>query len=204
MYNSGSETRVSETPHSLDSSPSAWQTCLANYVTPARALSCLGAMMKQISLTQGFVALVDDEDYEGLMQHKWCVLRTKGGPYAVRRRRNSEKGSRDMVYMHRQLLGAESGEPVDHVDHSGLNNQRLNIRLCTQSQNMGNQRKTHGSSRFKGVYWHKQNRKWSADITVDYAKRHLGCFDDEHKAAHAYNAAAFEAFGEFALLNEIP
>ncbi len=105
--------------------------------------------------------------------------------------------------MHRQIMGAPAGMVVDHVNHKTLDNQRENLRVCTQSQNNANQRKTRGASRFKGVAWHKRTGKWHARIGKNGRRHHLGCFNNEALAAQAYNAAALEHFGEFALLNEV-
>ncbi len=160
-------------------------------------------MSKEIPLTQGYVAIVDDEDWPKLSKHKWHVVLLRTGSYAARRTRKSEGGNGSLVYMHRQLLGIVGSAQVDHADHDGLNNRRTNIRTCTKAQNMANLRKTRRTSRFKGVSWYKQDQKWSAQVTVDGTKLHLGYFDDEVLAARVYNGAAAEAFGEFALLNII-
>ena len=80
----------------------------------------------------------------------------------------------------------------------------MNLRNCTNAQNQGNQKKREGTtSRFKGVCWHKRDRKWSARIRKNGHRHNLGYFDDELDAAGAYNVAALELFGEFALLNII-
>ncbi len=160
--------------------------------------------MKQIPLTQGYVAIVDNEDYEELSKHKWCVLRTKNGLYAARSTRKKEGNSGAMVYMHRQILGALPSENVDHTNHDGLNNQRMNIRICTTVQNCANRRKRRGcSSTFKGVCWKKNCAIWYAQIYRDGKQYHLGTFVDECDAARAYNVAALDYFGEFALLNDV-
>ncbi len=93
---------------------------------------------------------------------------------------------------------------MDHANHDQLDNQRANLRRCTNSQNMANRRKQPGcSSRFKGVHWYKRVGKWRANIEVDGRKYALGYFDDEIEAARAYNVAAIEHFKEFALPNSV-
>lgn len=152
--------------------------------------------MKEIRLTQGQVALVDDEDYEALARFKWQAIwnATAQTYYA---RRSSGPGK---VYMHRQVTDALVGEEVDHINHNGLDNRRGNLRRCSVAQNRRNARKrARCSSQFKGVRWNKQAGKWQAMIM----KRHLGFFADETKAALAYNKAARQEFGEYALLNEV-
>jgi hypothetical protein len=156
----------------------------------------------------GRVALVDDEDYDLVMQYRWNVLEYRrksgstAGPYAYS---SWCDGRHEFTYMHRLILPGVS--EVDHEDGDGLNNQRYNLRSATRPQNNanGSKRRTHGgrpaSSRFKGVSWHKAARKWTAQIKGEDRQYYLGCFSDEIEAALAYDAAARVAFGEFARLN---
>jgi hypothetical protein len=59
------------------------------------------------------------------------------------------------------------------------------------------------TSGFKGVYWNKQNAKWTALIRLNNKKIHIGNYIDIKDAAKAYNEAAIKFHGEFAKLNEI-
>ena len=153
--------------------------------------------MKEILLTKGYVALVDDRDYEELSQYKWSASVRTTRVYAVRAGPPDEDGKRKGIYMHRQILMLSSGEQADHIDHDGINNQRANLRICTNAQNSANRRKRSGSSsRFKGVSWHAREMKWIVTIRV-------GQFDDENEAAKAYNDAACAVFGEHAALNDV-
>ena len=162
-------------------------------------------MSREIPLTQGKVAIVDDRDFDELSRFKWQTTRDRSGTFYAVRTTTRVGDKPRTVRMHRQILGAVAGEDVDHANHDTLDNQRHNIRTCTPSQNHGNRRKPRGacSSRFKGVYWHKASKKWSARIKHQAKQHSLGYFDDERDAARAYNVAALEHFGEFALLNEI-
>ena len=153
--------------------------------------------MKQIELTQGLFALVNEEDFEYLNKEKWCAMNLKKADkiYAVRRHKNK------IVYMHRVILNPEKGMVIDHIDRNGLNNTRDNIRACTPSQNQANRRvwikKT--SSRFLGVIKHQNG--WLSSITKNRIRMTIGCFKDEIEAAKAYNEAAIKHHGEFATLN---
>ena len=159
--------------------------------------------MKTIELTQGQVALVDDDDYEWLNQWKWCAHWQGLRWYAVRRAPTID-GKQYKIRMHRVVIDAQPGQQVDHKDRDGLNNRRDNLRLCTNSQNQANRGKQAGcSSKFKGVTWHKQTGKWQARIRVHRKGIYLGVFDDEVEAGRAYDDAAIEHFGEFARLNVI-
>ncbi len=160
--------------------------------------------MREISLTQGCIALVDDADYEWLSQWKWHAIKDGSGYRAARRERKSESGTRKIVYMARQIMKAEQEELVDHLNHRTLDNQRGNLRRCTHAQNQANRRKIAGcSSQFKGVYWHKRGKKWAAGVRVAGKLKYLGLFVDEADAARRYNAEAVQEFGEFALLNDV-
>ena len=149
--------------------------------------------MKEIKLTKGFVAQVDDEDYEYLNQWKWYVYIDRIYHYAIR----TESKSRKRIKMHRVILNAPDNIFVDHIDHDGLNNQRRNIRLCTNTQNQWNMKGRRNGH--KGVS--KEKYCFRAAIKYQGKTIHLGSFRTESEAAQAYDIKAKELFGEFALLN---
>jgi len=156
-------------------------------------------MTKEIPLSQGKVALVDDADYEWLNQWKWSY--SKPGPkhrvgYVVRK---EESDNRRAIYMHRLILGLSDNEATDHVNGNGLDNRRTNLRIASPSENSCNvpkQRQWKGS-RFKGVWPYA--KRWRAQIGL----RYIGMFLTEEEAALAYNIAALTEYGEFASLNPI-
>ena len=91
---------------------------------------------------------------------------------------------------------------VDHIDHNGLNNQKYNLRIATHSQNCQNRRPCkNSSSKYRGVCWHKKNKKWTAHIKIDKKTIYLGIFESEEDAAMAYDAKAKELHGEWTYLN---
>ena len=162
-------------------------------------------MVKEILLTQGKKALVDDEDYARLIKYKWHIARNIGGYYA---KRNAQvDGERHTIYMHRVITNAPKGVEIDHHNHNTLDNRKQNLRLATGSQNLQNQKKSltrNGkpyTSRYKGVSWHKCAQKWRARIYINGKVKQLGCFESEIEAAHVYDAAAKKYFGEYSLLN---
>lgn len=92
---------------------------------------------------------------------------------------------------------------IDHRDHDKLNNRLSNLRLATRSQNNANIRKSRGSSKAKGVYWETKRKSFRAHVRFHGKSIHLGYFDIEDEAAHAYNKKAIELFGEYASLNPV-
>jgi hypothetical protein len=156
----------------------------------------------EIALTQGQIAVIDDEDWPLISTYKWFALHNGGNWYARTTRRN-ETGRKTVISMHRLLLGLPSGKEVDHRDGNGLNNRRQNLRTATSLQNNQNQRhmKPRNTSGFKGVSFHKQCKTWRADIRKDGKLIYLGLFPTKASAAQAYDDAARQLFGEFAAPN---
>ena len=105
--------------------------------------------------------------------------------------------------MHREILGITDPKiNVDHLDGDGLNNQRSNLRVCTDSQNGANRGKQkNNKSGYKGVHWNKKTKKWAAQIQYHKKVLNLGYYSDIIEAAKAYDKKALELFGEFARLN---
>jgi hypothetical protein len=149
--------------------------------------------MKEIPLSKGKVALVDDEDYEELSQWKWSY----NGRVAMRGA--FPDGRRKNIIMHRQIMNAPDGMEVDHIDHDPLNNSRSNLRICTRAENSRNRSpQRNGSSRFLGVSWDRQRQRWSAHIMMHGKLRRIGSFPIEEEAARAYDREAIVHHGPFA------
>jgi hypothetical protein len=151
--------------------------------------------MMQIQLTKGLVTLISDEDYERVNKLKWHAIWSGYRWYAVHTLSHTSK-----ILLHRFILNPSPEQVVDHINGDGLDNRRCNIRLGTQSQNLQNQRKTRGISKYKGVTWDKKNKKWESKIYLNH-HYHLGRFLKEEDAARAYDVKAKELFGEYARLN---
>jgi hypothetical protein len=146
------------------------------------------------------VALVDEEDFERVNQYKWYANKVGLNWYAVRVAEDNSS-----ILLHRFILGLESGDSeVDHINGDGLDCRKANLRLCTHSQNMANREKpktVRPTSQYKGVYYKVSERKWVAQIMINYKHKYLGSFKNEEDAARAYDTAAVEAWGEFARIN---
>jgi len=176
--------------------------------------------MKLIPLTRGLFTKVDDEDYEWLNQWKWNACANKKTFYAVRTIR-LESGKRVRVAMHRLILGiTDPNIHGDHKDINTLNNQRSNLRPCTNKENRRNRKSLDKStSKYLGVhainmkktYMTKrglvtnEKMKYVSKIKTSIKEITLGRFDytpeGEILAAKAYDTAARIHHGEFANLN---
>lgn len=156
--------------------------------------------MKEIPLTQGYVALVDDSDFETVNAHNWYAEKASRGIYATRNIRKPS-GNWGIQRLHRFLM--PEVPRIDHHDGDGLNNQRDNLRPATHKQNTQSfrRKKIGATSSFRGVYWNKSHCKWYARIEVSGTPIYLGCFTSETDAAKAYDVAAVKHFGDFASPN---
>ena len=147
-----------------------------------------------IPLSKGFFARVDAEDAPRVSRFKWSY---SGNGYAIRA--EAVEGRRIYIYMHRFVLNAPDGVEVDHIDLDKLNNSRVNLRLCTPTQNKANRlAQANGESAFKGVCYSHPHGCWKAEIKAAGRKMHLGLYESEQQAALAYAAAALRFHGEFA------
>lgn len=175
----------------------SWPMSKQLYQNRARRLpACRAELFLGVRMARGIpvgdrVALIDDEDHERLSQRHWRLQAGKRGCfYAV-----TGRG----LLMHREILVADDTQLVDHRNGDGLDNRRANLRVCTNAQNMMNQAKVRGASKFKGVV--KRGTGWGAHIKHDGDLIWLGTFDSERSAAEQYDRAARALFGQFARTN---
>lgn len=157
--------------------------------------------MKEIQLTQGKVALVDDDMYDYLMQWKWFANNIKGYFYAGRNI-TSSKCKQSRISMHRLIMKPDKGMIIDHLDGDALNNQKNNLRICNHSENMRNRKLgKNNTSGYKGVSYQKRDNNWRSYIKFNNKTINIGTYTNPIDAARAYNEAAIKYHGKFAKLN---
>lgn len=96
-------------------------------------------------------------DYEKVSKIKWFA-RFDGHNYYFdgwnREKRKIEK-------LHRFIMNCPKNRVVDHINtYDHMDNRRENLKICTQMENMQNQRTRKNSSGHKYIKWHKQSQKW--------------------------------------------
>jgi hypothetical protein len=135
--------------------------------------------MKLIKLSKGKETMVDDEDFEFLSQWKWYAHeRNSNKFYAVRKIRDKD-GKEIAIKMHRCLLDAPTGLIVDHIDGNSLNNQKLNLRICSNADNLKNRPKPKTNKLgYKGVSRSSSSKKnpFTASIKSNNQVFYLGAF----------------------------
>ena len=152
--------------------------------------------MKEIKLTQGQVAFVDDEDFEYLNKFKWHALK-RGQRYYAMKRIYLGKYKYSAISMHKFIIGKpQSGFDIDHINGNGVDNQKCNLRFVTRRQNLQNRHNGTRSSKYPGVSLKKNRRKkWGATIGINGVKKHLGYFRKEIDAFNTYKREV-EKLGE--------
>lgn len=150
--------------------------------------------MREIPLTQGQSALVDDEDYHWLSRYTWHAQKYRENKYYAYT--NIGKYS---LSMHGLIMARTH---CDHKDRNGLNNQKDNLRVASRSQNGCNRvRAIKNKTGYRGVY--ENNDKFQARVSIQGKRIYAPSKDTKKEAAIAYNSLAIEHYGEFAILNII-
>ena len=162
-----------------------------------------GYAFRHIPLTQGKYAIVDPEDYERFGQYRWFAVRSRDTFYAARSARREKDGRRKSYQMHREIMKIAEGMVCDHINGDGLDNRKANLREATCAQNNWNRAKSRviSCSKYKGLAWDRQDRRWEVRISVNGRRIYIGRFKDQLEAAKAYDAAAVKYHGQYANVN---
>jgi len=155
--------------------------------------------MKEIKLTKGKVAIVDDDDYLFLKRFNWSYYLTNTGEYATIQIKNAT------IYMHQLILPATPNKYALHKNKNTLDNRKENLQLVTVNhrRHIG-LKKQIGASVYRGVQRLSKN-KWRVVVSKDKVRYYGGDFkiEDEKLAALKYNELAKKLYGEFAYQNKV-
>jgi hypothetical protein len=156
--------------------------------------------IRHIPLSQGRYAIVDTDDYDRLMRHKWHACRS-GRHRTYYARRTTRDGR--VILMHREIARPPKGRVVDHINGNGLDNRKGNLRVCTQAENaLNSRRQARAKSKYRGVT--VRGDKYEARIKYKGKTYCLGRFNTALEAAHARDQKALDLYGQYAWLNIPP
>lgn len=158
-----------------------------------------------ISLTRGFSAVVDPEDFERFGHLKWTatVQKRSDGSLRVYAYRNvwGSDGKCRTTFLHRAIFGAAPGENVDHEDRDGLNCRRYNLRSATGSQNSANRTVTKLTKYgFLGIDSQTPGR-FRGRVMVGERAYYTKTLNCPRTAAIARDALVIELHGAYAVTN---
>lgn len=162
--------------------------------------------MKEIKLTQGHVALVDDIDYDRISIFNWYAkYKPTIDRWEASRNSSRTEGKRITITMSREILGLCFGDKrmVDHRNGDALDNRRINLRIATSTENNCNLKKLRkdSTSGYMGVSWHKKRKRWQALLRFKKKNISIGSYKNKRTAAIKRDIAAINLHGEFAFLN---
>jgi len=161
--------------------------------------------MKEIPLTQGKVAIVDDEDFEWISDVKWHLAKTRNNSLYYAKTDLVIDGKRTSIRMHQAVVGRAPQDFVfDHINGNGLDNRKENLRIVTRNSNCLNRHSSKPRAR-NGAVWEKQRNKWKVRITINGKTLYLGLYDDKTVAEHVYQGAieAIERYREKAMSTSV-
>jgi hypothetical protein len=154
--------------------------------------------VRQINLTQGLFALVDDEDYARLNAYNWHANWSENTRSFYARRghylgKKNGRSQRRWIYMHREVLGLahEDKRQGDHIiSGTTLDNRRKNLRIVTHAQNLANCRKRRDNkSGRSGVWQDPKTGKYQVHLNTNKVRKYLGLFISFADACAAREAA---------------
>lgn len=154
-----------------------------------------------VPLTSGLEAIIDADDAEKVNYRNWVANTAANPVYAFVMLKKTRLHDARSVSMHRYLMGFPEGV-VDHINGDTLDNRKSNLRVCSHAENLRNRHRTSiNKSGFKGVSRATRGKPWAATIGHNYSTIHLGQFDTAEAAAEAYDVAALQLHGDFAVTN---
>lgn len=122
--------------------------------------------MFEIKLSNGNVALIDKEDYNLVKNYNWYEVIDCGISYAYTNIKINNK--KTTLKMHRLIVNPKTKESIDHINGNGLDNRKVNLKICTDLINSWN--KTHNYT----PYYCKRNKGYRIRIGINNKEVHFG------------------------------
>ncbi len=133
-------------------------------------------MIKEINLTNGYITVIDDKDYDLISSYTWhSKLSHSGNVCAATNIRRD--GKQRTVRMHRFIMNAEKGTIIDHLNNNSLDNRRENLKIVSNRDNAINNKKP-----YNDTYFDKRCNKWQVAIRVDKKLVWLGYHSTKEEA----------------------
>jgi hypothetical protein len=143
--------------------------------------------MQQIELSQGQVALVDDQDFPLLSEHRWCYRSERDGRQGYAVRHVKVDGKDRLAYLHREIMQPPVGMEVIFLNHDRLDCRRENLRVVSKQEARQHHRVRRDSqSGVKGVRYNAESETWSAYVYRHGNAYHVGTFATQYEAERAY------------------
>jgi hypothetical protein len=122
--------------------------------------------------------MIDTFNIPLVRKHKW-YLGSSG--YAV------STSGRHIMLMHRLINNTPEGYLTDHINRNKLDNRKVNLRTCNESENMENRDMlATNTAKVKGVYFHKATGKWTAEKIYKGKRYYFGLYDTMDEAKQEY------------------
>jgi hypothetical protein len=149
--------------------------------------------MQQIQLSQGKIAILDDEDFARFSPLHWCYRgeRSSDKGYAIRHAKEA-KGKYRTVYLHREIIGeVPTGHEVIFRNGDTLDCRRENLRIATKTEARQHHRRARSNSEsgIKGISYNRRPGTWSVDIYRDGQAKRVGTFFTQKEAVEAQRQA---------------
>lgn len=136
--------------------------------------------MKTIKLTQGKIAIIDDNDFEKVNKWKWSFHHSG---YVVR--------GKPQISLHRFVMKAKKGQFVDHINRNRLDNRKENLRFCNRRQNQFN------SLGEDGIHWRGDREAWIVRMMVNGRKKYIGYYKTKKLAEEARKQSSLKYHKKF-------
>lgn len=148
--------------------------------------------MKEIKLTKGKIAVVDDEDFESLNKFKWLSYNR----YAARATYVTGDGKQTWIFMHRFLKNCPKNLQVDHINRNTFDNRKCNLRIATHQQNSFNH-PGYGNRGITKITNRPLKKPYCVRLMINGKGLYFGYYKTIKEAKKVWKSKAKEYYGEF-------